>query len=162
MEIHRTKHFQQWIEKMYVECSCRYSAISPEEALAKWKDEYYNDANMLSFIINSTFPNTKRVEDEYHFITNDNQIHTDIVSKETFNSGITTLRIDPKKFSALLFFSNPYFHHGHVEKETGKTLCYGGYNEFGSSLCKIGLSGALMDWYNFSRVSSHDTRLVEA
>ena len=159
MDIVRSKHFQAYVQDLFVGCAARTKAMAKEKALALFKDSYYEDANMLSYIINSIFPQTKPVDDIYHFITKDDFTHTDIVSYLTWNPGAMILKID-KNYEPNFTFDNKYFKHGHVDHPQGKVNCYGGYKHFGDSLCTIGLSGALMDMYNFGRVSKHDAGFV--
>ena len=160
MDLVRNKHFQAYIESLYIKCSARYKAIPENEARAKFKDEFYEDVNMLNIIINSTFPQTKRVGDEYHFITRDDFVHTEIELKETYYPGAMTLRINAN-CEPEVQFENKRFKHGQITAEH-KVKCWGGFHQFGQSFCDIGLSGALMDMYNFARVSNHDTVLLEA
>lgn len=159
MELARNKHFKAWIEKIYVGCHAMHKGMPEPEARAKFENEYLDDANMLVFILNSTFPNTKRVDDEYHFITKDDFVHKDIATGQTYNPGAMTLKISPN-YEALLSFENRTFRHGHADPVSGAVICYGWYAHFSQSLCDIGLSGALMDFYNFGRVSKHDSHFA--
>jgi hypothetical protein len=120
------------------------------------------DANLLTYILNSTYSNTKCVDDEYWFITKDDFFHTDIETKEVYQCGAMTLKFN-KDFSVHVSFDNKNFKHGQISNENGTIKCYGGFKQFPQSMLEIGFTGMLMDIYNFARVSNHDTHwLVEA
>lgn len=157
MELVRQKHFQAYLERVYIGMMARHKSLSEHEAKAKFNDEFNDDVNLISFVINSTFPNTVRVGDDYHFKTGDGFIHKDIKTGKEYQPGAMTLYID-ENFSENVSFENKKFHHGQVNAE-GKVTCWGGFKHhgFGSMFCGIGLSGALLDMYNFARVSDHNT-----
>lgn len=157
MELVRNKHFQAYIEKIYIGCMQRHKGIEASRAKIMFQDEFLNDANMMVYVLNSTFPNTKRVNEEYHFITKDSFVHTDIESHTTWTPGAMTLRID-ENWMPRMSFDNPNFHHGQIRTD-GHIKCWGNFIPFQQAFPDIGLSGALMDMYNFSRVSNHDTRM---
>lgn len=160
MELVRNKHFRAYIERITVECLGRHHGMDIAKATAKFNDEYDDDANMLVYVLNGTYPNTKRVGDGYHFVTREDIVHTDIAKGTgTYLPGRMTLVVDPISYEAKMTFDNKNFSHGHINEE-GNIICYGGYNRFSHSIAKIGLSGALMDMYNFARVSSHDTHYI--
>ena len=158
MDLVRTKHFQAYLEKVYVGMMARYKSLDENAAKAKFQDEFYDDINMMGYIINSTYPNTQRVGDIYHFITKDDFLHTDIKTKKEYKPGAMTLYID-ENFLEHVSFENKNFHHGQIN-EQGHVTCWGGFKHhgFGEMFCGIGLSGCLMDMYNFARVSDHSTR----
>lgn len=153
----RSDHFRKYIEEMYVTSMARTKGVEESVARASFNDTFYEDFNMLSWILPSTFPHTIREEDGYAFIT-DEMVHQDInVPDRNINVGRMTLRIR-KDGRESIEFENKEFQHGQVRKEDGTVTCYGGFHSgFGDKLCDIGLSGALMEMYNFARVSDHNT-----
>lgn len=158
MELIRSKHFQSYLEKVYVEMAKRYLALDEYKAKAKYQDEFMEDANMINFIINSTYPQTKWVNDSYHFITKDTFTHEGINGfKLDVTPGAFTFRIN-EDCSEHLSFENPKFHHGQVNANH-RITCWGGFKQkgIGQMFTNIGLSGTLMDMYNFARVSDHGT-----
>jgi len=157
-ELIRDKHFQAYLEKVYIGMAMRYKSLDERAAKAKFQDEFMDDVNMISFVINSTYPNTKRAEDgSYHFITRDEFKHVDIKTGKEYAPGALTFRIDDK-FMENMSFENSKFHHGQID-ENGRVRCWGGFahHSLGEMFCGIGLSGCLMDMYNFARVSDHAT-----
>lgn len=170
MELVRNKHFKEYLKNLYVKMMARHKSKTEAEALALFEDEYFNDLNMMIFVLESTFPNTKRVDDTYHFITKDDFIHTDIKTGKVYPCGALTFHIDANLIERLSF-DNPWFHHGQIrtkkdgylENEVGQVSCWGGFEHhgIGQMFCNIGLSGMLMDMYNFARVSDHNTYMED-
>ncbi len=169
MELIRNRHFKAFIERTYIQMMAKYKSVDESAAKALFEDEYMEDINMLSFVLNSTYSNTKRVDDDYHFVTKDDFVHTIIKAEnhKTYSPGAMTLKI--VDCQANISFDNPNFHHGQIRTgddgyTKGAVKCWGGFNPggFGSMFLKTGLSGALMDMYNFARVSDHDTYMVES
>lgn len=157
MEITRNKHFKAYLEKLYIRMAQRHLSITEEAARIKFNDEYMEDIDMINFVINSTYPNTKPVDDHYEFITKDEFFHTRIDTGQEYPCGRMTLRITDQLHEHISF-DNPKFVHGQV-MEDGRIACWGGFTNRGLGLMFIntGLSGMLMDLYNFARVSNHDT-----
>ena len=160
MEITRNKHFKAYLESLYIKMAARHLGLDGSAARIKFEDEYMEDVNMITFVINSTFPNTKPVGDVYHFITKDEFIHTDIKTGQAYPCGAFTFYIDDN-LREILSFDNKLFHHGQVN-EYGRVICWGGFEQhsIGEMFVQIGLSGMLMGMYNFARVSNHDTRML--
>lgn len=166
MELIRNKHFKAYLQSLYVKMMARHQSRSEADALAMFEDEFFNDVNMITFVLESTYSNTKRVGDIYHFTTKDDFIHTDIKTGKAFNPGAMTLYIDDDLVERVSF-DNPKFHHGQIrdkkggyeDNEVGRVSCWGGFKHhgIGQMFCSIGLSGMLMDMYNFARVSDHGT-----
>lgn len=169
MELTRNKHFKLYLQNLYVRMMARHKSKTEAEALAMFEDEYFNDINMMIYVLESTYPNTRRVDDIYHFITKNDFIHTDIKTGKVYPCGAMTLYIDDK-LCERLSFDNPLFKHGQVRDkgtygvDAGRVSCWGGFKHqgIGPMFCNIGLSGMLMDMYNFARVSDHGTYMVEA
>lgn len=160
MEITRNKHFKAWLEKVYIGCATRHKGIDESAARTQFNDEYMEDVNMISFIMTSIFPNTFLADDgSYHFVTKDDFVHKDIESGEEYHPGRMTLWID-NRFNPKISFDDKRFQHGQVADD-GHIICWGGMTPFPNAFCEIGLSGALMEMYNFARVSNHDTRMKE-
>lgn len=157
MELTRNKHFKAYIEKLYIQMAQRHLALSEEAARIRFNDEYMEDINMITFVINSTYPNTRAVDDKYEFITKDDFVHTRIDTGATYPCGRMTLRINDNLHEDISF-ENPNFVHGQV-MEDGRIACWGSFTNrgLGRMFLETGLSGMLMDLYNFARVSNHDT-----
>ena len=160
MEITRNKHFKAYLESLYVKMAARYLSLDENAARIKFNDEYMEDINMITFVINSTYPNTRLVDDKYHFITKDEFFHTDIETGQVYQCGAMTLFIDDN-LRENISFDNKLFRHGQVS-DSGHVICWGGFEQHsvGEMFCQIGLSGLLMGLYNFARVSNHDTRML--
>lgn len=157
MELTRNKHFKAYLEKLYVQLAQRHLAITEAAARIKFNDEYMEDINMINFVINSTYPNTTVVDGRYHFITKDEFVHTRTDTGVTYPCGRMTLYIDDN-LNEHFSFDNPLFVHGQITDE-GRVACWGTFTNrsIGQMFINTGLSGMLMDLYNFARVSNHDT-----
>jgi len=155
----RSKHFKKYIEDMYVGCMAQTKGIEESVARVKFQDTFMDDFNILNWILPSTYPNTIRDGDSYSFIT-DNMIHTDINKAHlSIDVGRMTFKIN-KDYTENISFENKEFMHGQVYEHDGHIRCYGGFGTgFAQKLCDIGLSGALMEVYNFARVSDHNTKV---
>lgn len=153
-KIVRSQHFRDYCQKIFVKAAQTSHAMSEQQAKDKFNENLYDDFNTLCWIMDSVFPHSRRVGEDYEFITEDIE-HTHIGSKITENVGRCTIKIDDR-VRIIMTFSNPKFQHGHLGPD-GSTGCWGGYVPFETNICKIGFSGALMDMYNFSRNSAYST-----
>ena len=160
-----------WVENKYIECYAIGGGLSEQQARDKFKDTFYEDYNLLSWIITSLFPNTKAVGDDYHFITDD-FIHKILVDKSNhdhhgakrpineINVGRMTCKLN--NCLANITFDMKGFRHGHCSSDfSGVITCYGSYKPFHENVCSIGFSSALMDVYNFAKVSKYYTVVPE-
>lgn len=149
----RSNHFREYCKNIYIYC-CSLNGMDAVEASNKWEEEIYQDFNNLSWILDSLFPNSRPSGQDYHFIT-DPINHIDKNTKREIPMGKVTIKIE--KGRERIYFENPDFKHGQVGVE-GYVRCYGTFgHNFSQALMKIGFSGALTEFYNFSRISDHGT-----
>ncbi len=153
MNIIRMPHFKEFVRDTIAYCYQTEGGLTKAQALEVFKDTFYDDFNMLSFIMDTIYPNTFREGDKYFFVTGPME-HTCIDSGVKGPVGKMTLEI--KKNAGLITYEDKNFKSGHIT-EDGVVTCYNSYLPFGSNVVKIGFSGALMDSYNFARVSRYGT-----
>lgn len=147
----RSKHFIDYVENIFVRASQRATACTEQKARDNFKETFYDDFNMLSWIIDNIFPSTRRVGNTYEFITGE-LTHKELKGREgKIGQAIITVddAVERIKFSST-------FKHGHI-RDDGSINCYGSYRPFYENVSRIGFSGALMELYNFSVVSGHDS-----
>ena len=154
MDLIRNRHFKEYVESIVSYCYQTERGLTDAQARAIFKDTFYDDFNMLSFILQSVYPNTRREGDKYLFIT-EAMIHTDIAAKIKGDVGRMTLEIKGNKGN--ITYENKEFKSGHIDNGTGIVTCYGDYRHFSSNVTEIGFAGAIMDCYNFARVSKYHT-----
>ena len=154
MDLLRTKPFRKYVEDVVSYCYVTEKGISDAQARAEFRDNFYDDFNLLAFILPSTFPQTRREKDKYLFIT-DEMVHEMINgNNKKGNVGRCTLEINGRE--ANITYENNSFKAGPIAKD-GRITCYGAYRAFAPNVVKVGFAGALMDLYNFARVSDHNT-----
>lgn len=154
------RHFKEYIKNIYIELAARHKGMGREAAANKFEDQLMDDFNVFSWMLESVFPNTKFNGEHYEFITNDNESHvhrTD--STKEINVGRITFVFNPKSCSFNVFFENKDFRHGQIDLR-GVIGCTGGFNgEPSSKIVDIGISGVLMEYYAFAKISDHNTTL---
>ena len=168
MDISATPHFRQYVENKYVESYKAALGYSEQRARDTFKDKFYDDFITLAWILQSLFSNTKREGDNYLFITepmihvilsNDGgktDYHGVKINKNNLEVGKMTFWLEG--LTEMITFENKAFVHGHVG-EGPQIGCFGGYSRFFKELTKTGFSGALMQMYNFCRVSHYNTKM---
>lgn len=166
----RNPHFKEYIEKIYIKAHAQAKGMSEQAARDKFKDSILDDYNMLSWILDSVFVNTKREGDMYKFITepmthnyiseagNGKDYNGQKIINGEFPVGRMIFWVDDALKEHFAFPDEPRFHHGHIYPSDGRISCYGGYNNFEYEVTSAGISGALMSMYNFGRVSRHSTK----
>lgn len=156
----RTPHFRQYCESVYVAAGSMQRAWGEQEAKDKFAESLHDDFSTLAWIIDSIYPGTKRVGNDYLFVSGPIS-HTHVIRNVTEEVGAFSLRI-AEHCEPTFEFENQAFHHGNVyykpgASHHGRVSCWGSYRHFAHSITTIGFSGALMDMYNFAQHSSHYT-----
>jgi hypothetical protein len=166
----RSEHFKSFVESKYVEAFAIKMGWEANRAKDHFKDSFYDDYTMLTWILDNTFPHTYRDGNNYKFVTNPishsillergDADHSGVKpSKGEIEIGKLTFWLDGLR--EMFAFENKDFRHGHVGggDDGGSITCYGGYNDFATAICKTGFSGALMSAYNFATVSRYGSTL---
>ncbi len=153
MDLIRNKHFIEYVKTVVSTCYQTQKGLSDAQARAIFQDTFYDDFNMLAFILENTYPHTHRDGESYKFIT-DIMEHHDIANNVKGLVGRMILTIKGDK--SYITYENPEFKSGHIDRK-GNVTCYNTYRPFAENVTKIGFSGALMDSYNFARVSRYGT-----
>lgn len=156
MKLIRNQHFREYVEGLYIKSHAICGGLGSIAAKDKFNETMYDDFNLLAWILDGTFPFTHREEDHYVFET-DNMQHVLLDKKQSVDVGHCHIRIINGKAS--LKFDLKNFVHGHARNEDGTINCYGNYLPFANNVVKIGIASALMDAYNFARVSKYETVL---
>lgn len=160
MNLIRQPHFRQYVEDVVAFCYVTQKGLSDAAARAKFKDTFYEDYNMLTYVLDNVLPNTYRDGDTYKFVSHDNFVHKEIVKKVSYDVGRLTLEI--RKGNMYMFFGAKNFVHGHARNGDGSINCHGGYPVFASNVCNVGFASALMEMVSFAGVSKYHTEWGEA
>lgn len=157
MDLIRDKRFKEYVMSVVSYCYQTQKGLSDVQARLIFKDTFFDDYNMLDWILDGTYPNTRREGDKYLFIT-DPMIHEDINGgRDKLMGNVGRMTLEIIKSEGNITFENKSFKAGPIDQKSGRITCYGEYRRFADNVCQIGFSGALMDLYNFARVSHHNT-----
>lgn len=171
MHLIRSPHFKSFVEGVTIKAYQKRQGLTEEQGRSKFNETFYDDFNLLHWIVESIYPHTFREGDKYFFVTDEIEhevLPTHGVDKDYYKRQITQFKgnagrmsVDVQDEYERVYFSNKGFTHGHVDKRTGKIGCYNNYNHFGYNITTIGFASALMEVYNFSRVSRYGTVFSE-
>ncbi len=154
MKLIRSQHFKDWIESKYVECY-GVLGLGSQVAKDKFKETMYEDFNLLSWILDGTFPHTHWDGSQFVFETEDME-HNMLENQSGKNHlNVGHCKITIKNGECKLAFDLKGFVHPHANKRDGGINCYGGYRRFYDNVKEIGFASGLMDAYNFARVSHY-------
>src|SRR3990167_5069238 len=143
MNLLMNKHFRSFVESKVARAWMIEAGLSEAAAGVKFKDTLYDDFNLMSYVLENVFPNTKSDGDNYLFVSDD-CVHTDLKTKKRYNVG--RVQIDVSKGEAYIKFPDyPGFIHGHIESSSGRIHCYGNYKRLYPNIIQIGFSSAILD-----------------